>query len=269
MNRTIGIAGMGWLGKPFARHLMTLGFRVKGSVTSIEKAIDLNKKGFEVFPIELNEHSVAGEPQGFLKDCSTLVIMIPPGLRRNTGSNYVLKMSHFLSEIERSDVENVILVSSTSVYDDAQGSVTEKQVPLPQSDAGRQLFQVEQLFFNASFINTSIVRFGGLIGGTRQPVKFLAGRKELRNGEAPVNLIGREDCIGILSEIISQNAFGHIFNGVHPDHPSKKAYYTSAAKKMELEPPSYTNEETDALFKEVNSENLEHILGYTFKEAIQ
>jgi len=268
MNKTIGIAGMGWLGKPFVQRLTTLGFRVKGSVTSIEKATDLNKRGFEVLPVELREDRVAGEPQGFLKHCSILIVMIPPGLRRYTGSDYVLKMSHFLSEIETSDVEKVILVSSTSVYDDSQGTVTEKDEPQPQSDAGKQLLQVEQLFLNAPFIETSVVRFGGLIGGNRQPVKYLAGRKDLRNGEAPVNLIQREDCIGILSEIILKDAFGHIFNGVHPDHPSKKSYYTSAAKKLDLDPPSYANETNESIFKEVNSINLSSVLAYQFSKSL-
>ena len=268
MNKTIAVAGMGWLGKPFSQHLSNLGFRVKGSVTSIEKATDLNKRGFEVFPVELGEDAVAGEPQGFLKDCSVLAVMIPPGLRRHTGSDYVLKMSHFLSEVAQSNVENVILVSSTSVYDDAQGTVTEKDEPLPQTEAGKQLFQVEQLFFNAPFIKTSVVRFGGLIGGSRQPVKYLAGRKDLRNGDAPVNLIQRQDCIHILSKIILKEAYGHIFNAVHPDHPSKKSYYTSAAKRMDLDPPSYSNESTETIYKTVNSVSISTVLNYQFSTPI-
>jgi len=78
-----------------------------------------------------------------------------------------------------------------------------------------------------------------LYGGSRNPVRFLAGRKDLNNGTAPVNLIHREDCIGILKAIIGQDAFGYIFNAVIPQHPSKKEYYTKQAVTLGLEPPTY------------------------------
>ena len=192
--------------------------------------------------------------------------MIPPGLRRGTGADYVLKMTHFLEAIEKAKVSKCILISSTSVYGDAQGKVTEADAPIPETEAGRQLLQVEQLFFTASF-KTTIVRFGGLIGGSRQPVRYLAGRENLSNGKAPVNLIYREDCIGILTAILQQDGFGHIFNGVHPAHPAKEIYYPKVAAALGLEPPKYASEKTTT-FKEVHSVNLLAILDYRFKKEL-
>lgn len=264
MSKTIAIAGMGWLGKSFAQHLMTLGYSVKGSVTSLKKATQLQKNGFDAYVLEISEGGVTGFTDSFLKKVNVLTIMIPPGLRRDTGADYVLKMSHFLSEIEQSEIRKVLLVSSTSVYDDSQGMVTEKTLPDPTSQAGKQLLQVEQLFFNAPFITTSIVRFGGLFNETRQPVRYLAGRKELRGGNAPVNLIHRKDCISILSEIIKQDVFGKIFNAVAPHHPIKKEYYQSKAVALGLEPPCYSEEKPNEVFKQVDSVHLETILNYAF-----
>jgi len=229
MSKTIGIAGLGWLGLPLAQRLQFLGFQVKGTVTQLEKATALQKKGFNAYPLTLTERGIQGSTDAFLKDIETLIIMIPPGLRRGTGADYVLKMTYFLEAIEASEIQHCIFISSTSVYGDAQQKVNEGDIPKPDTEAGRQLLQVEQLFFNASF-TTSIVRFGGLLGGSRQPVRYLAGREGLNNGDAPVNLIHREDCIGILIKIIKQQAFGHIFNAVHPEHPSKKTYYVQKAK---------------------------------------
>jgi len=194
--------------------------------------------------------------------------MIPPGLRRNTGADYVLKMSHLLTEILKSKVANIVFISSTSVYDDTQGKVTEKQVPLPGTQAAKQLFQVEQLFFNAPGLITTIVRFGGLIGGARQPVKHLAGRIDLDGGNAPVNLIHKKDCIGIISSIIKQDAYGHIFNAVHPNHPKKKDYYAKKAKELDLIAPEFTKTVLDGPKKQVDSIHLEDIIGYRFKEKL-
>ena len=245
MNKNITIAGLGWLGQPFAAALIKQGYIVKGSVTDATKAKTLSTQGFEAHKVLLTEAGTTGALTTFLKDTDVLAIMIPPGLRRNTGTNYALKMAHFLHEIEASQIKKVILVSSTAVYDDSQGLVTEKIRPNPQSNASKQLYDVEQIFFNTASFECSIVRFGGLYGGNRNPVRFLAGRKGLNNGEAPVNLIHREDCIGILTAIIKQDAFGHIFNAVTPQHPTKKEYYTKQAAILGLEPPHYEKKEDE------------------------
>ncbi|WP_347373687.1 NAD(P)H-binding protein [Aequorivita sp. Q41] len=267
MNKTVAIAGLGWLGQPLAYHLATLGYIVKGSVTSVEKATLLQKNGFEAYRVEFSEMGIDGEINALLDNLEYLIIMIPPGLRKNTGADYVLKMTHFLEAIKKASVTKIILVSSTSVYDDAQGKVTEKDTPAPNTIAGKQLRQVEQLFSNSDAFQTTIVRFGGLLGGSRQPVKYLAGRKDLADGNAPVNLIDRKDCINILVAVLKKDAFGTIFNAVNPSHPKKADYYIEKAKALGLDPPTFavTSEEE---FKQVDSENLPAILNYTFQYSI-
>ena len=266
MSKTIGIAGLGWLGLSLAQRLQNLGFRVKGSVTQLEKAAKLQAKGFDAYSVTISEAGVAGSVQSFLKNVDILILMIPPGLRRNTGADYILKMSHFLKEIEASNITKCIFISSTSVYSDPQGHVTEASTPEPDSEAGRQLFQVEQLFFNAGF-EASIVRFGGLLGGSRQPVRYLAGRENLNGGNAPVNLIHREDCIGVLLKIIQKDAFGQIFNAVSPQHPMKKKYYVQKAVELDLDAPSFS-EEILEIYKKVDSLSIPNLLEYTFQKDI-
>jgi nucleoside-diphosphate-sugar epimerase len=268
MNKTIAIAGLGWLGQPLAYRLETLGYAVKGSVTSIEKATKLQKSGFDVYPVETSESGVEGEIKTLLNKTDCLILMIPPGLRRNTGADYVLKMTHLFEAIKESSVSKIILVSSTSVYDDSQGKVTEKDEPKPQTIAGKQLRQVEELFFNSEELQTTIVRFGGLIGGSRQPAKYLAGRKDLADGNAPVNLIHRDDCIHILIKILKQDAFGKVFNAVNPNHPKKSDYYIQKTKELGLEPPTFAETDLNETFKQVDSENLKSILDYSFKTSI-
>jgi nucleoside-diphosphate-sugar epimerase len=268
MSKTVAIAGLGWLGRSFAQRLQILGYHIKGSVTSLQKASTLQQSGIDTFQVEISETGVTGSVQAFLMNTDYLVIMIPPGLGRNTGADYVLKMTHFLAEIEKSSVTKVILVSSTSVYNDTQGIVTEKTIPKPASLAGKQLLEVENMFFSSKKLKVSIVRFGGLFGGSRQPARYLAGRKALRNGNAPVNLIHRDDCIGILLEIIKQEAFGHLFNAVIPQHPLKATYYTKKTKELGLAPPSYSQAIEDEAFKQVDSERIDLVLGYTFTQNL-
>ena len=148
-----------------------------------------------------------------------------------------------------------------------KGKSQRKTYPVPNPTRARQLYDVEQIFLNAAAFKTSIVRFGGLYGDNRNPVKFLAGRKDLSNGSAPVNLIHREDCIGILLAIIQQDAFGHIFNAVSPEHPTKQAYYHKQAELLNLQPPEY-KEDISGTFKQVDSEHLSKVLAYDFKKKL-
>lgn len=258
--------GLGWLGVSLAQQLRFWGYSVKGTVTTHEKAEAFRSKGLDAFEVFVTEQGVQGQAQPFLENLDIVIVMIPPGLRRHSGSDYVLKMSHLLEEIEQAGVPKCIFISSTSVYGDEQGRVTESDAPKPETEAGRQLLQVEQLFFTAPF-KTSIVRFGGLLGGSRQPVRYLAGRTQLSGGKAPVNLIQREDCIGILMAIIQKDAFGHIFNAVHPDHPEKDVYYISKAEELGLSAPSY-REEDSTTYKEVHSVNVPQLLKYEFKKGL-
>lgn len=268
INKTVSIAGLGWLGQPLAVKLTSLGYTVKGSVTSLDKAMKLQKKGINAFPVQISESGIHGEIKALLRDVDYLMIMIPPGLRGNTGADYVLKMTHLLREIRISGIEKVILVSSTSVYDDSQGQVMEKDEPKPQTIAGKQLRQVEELFIHSTGLQTTVVRFGGLIGGSRQPARYLEGRKDLNDANAPVNLIHRQDCIGILTEILKQDAFGYVFNAVNPEHPKKAEYYIHKANELGLEPPHFSEPDLEDIFKQVDSNNLKEILGYEFMKEI-
>ncbi|MAB58843.1 MAG: NAD(P)-dependent oxidoreductase [Aequorivita sp.] len=267
-NKTIAIAGLGWLGQPLAYRLATLGYTVKGSVTTVAKAALLQQNGFDAYPVEISENGIEGEVLALLKNVDYLLIMIPPGLRKNTGADYVLKMVHLLSAINESAVKKIVLVSSTSVYDDSQGRVTERDEPKPETIAGKQLRQVEELFMNAEGLQTTVVRFGGLIGGSRNPVKYLAGRKDLADGNAPVNLIHRDDCINILVEILKNDAFGTVFNAVNPNHPKKAEYYIQKAKELGLEAPTFAEAVSNETFKQVDSVNLKSVLDYSFRTSI-
>jgi hypothetical protein len=55
--------------------------------------------------------------------------------------------------------------------------------------------------------------------------RFLAGKENLDNPNAPINLIHQKDCIGIIIKIAKQ-AWETTFNAATPYHPSRETYYT-------------------------------------------
>ena len=259
--------GCGWLGLPLASFLVKKGYTVRGTTTSETKIPFLEENGIKAYLISLGEAAVEGDIGSFLNGLDTLVINIPPSLRKGNTSNYVLKLKGLLKYIRSAGIPKVIFVSSTSVYGVERGKVSEETLPNPDSESGKQLLEVENLFMGDQNLKITIIRFGGLIGPGRHPVNFLSGRKDLKNGHHPVNLIHLEDCIRMIVAILENGWWNVLFNGVYPEHPSKKNYYSLVAEKKGL-PALHYKEESDALEgKIVESPSLEE-RGFTFSKGI-
>lgn len=261
----ISILGCGWLGFPLAKSMLETGFSVKGSTTSTEKVELLEGCGIEPFQIILSEKQIIGDISNFLQDSETLVLDIPPRLRSTESENFVSKIEILIPFIERSEVKNVLFISSTSVYGDANsGSIDENSLLNPETESGKQLVQVEQVLKQNSFFKTTILRFGGLIGEDRHPVYHLSGRQNIENPNAPINLIHRDDCIGIITSIVQKNLWPETFNAVAPFHPTRKEYYSRKADALGLELPIFKSE-SQLSGKIILSDKIQMVAGYTFK----
>ena len=265
--KQISILGCGWLGLPLAKSLLEKGFLVKGSTTSIEKISILKNNGITPFQISLGEDKIEGEIDLFLANSEILIIDIPPKLRGDSKENFVGKIKNLIPFIEKSSVEKVVFVSSTSVYSDDNSTITEAFKPNPDSESGKQLVESEKILQSNSNFKTTILRFGGLIGENRHPIKFLAGKINIENPNAPINLIHQEDCIGIITSIIKHEIFGETFNAVAPFHPTRKEYYIQKAITNGLPLPEF-DESKPSVGKLILSTKIEEVLGYTFKKEL-
>ncbi|MBU2947979.1 NAD(P)H-binding protein [Zobellia uliginosa] len=267
MNKDIAIMGCGWLGLPLAKKFINEGYEVNGTTTSEEKLPLLSKEGIQPFLITLSETKITGDISSFLSKVHVLIINVPPKLRGNHKENYVRKMELVLEAMKPSNIKHVVFVSSTSVYGDIDGEVTEETTPKPSTESGKQLLACEQLFLKQPEIETTIIRFGGLIGINRNPVTMLSKRKNLKNGNAPINLIHLNDCIGIIYKSVEENWGTELINGVYPYHPSKKDYYTLQAIKNNIEAPEYT-EDIPKKGKLIHSYTLTNVKGFKFTTTL-
>ncbi|WP_194528978.1 SDR family oxidoreductase [Zobellia roscoffensis] len=267
MNKNIAIMGCGWLGLPLAKKFIEKGYTVNGSTTSEEKLDLLSTEGIQPFIISLSETKITGDINSFLNNANVLIINVPPKLRGTNNENYVKKMLLVLHALESSTVENVIFVSSTSVYGDIDGEVTEETTPQPSTESGRQLLECEQLFQNQPGLQTTIIRFGGLIGPNRNPVTMLSKRKNLKNGNAPINLIHLNDCIRVIYKSVHENWTPGLLNAVFPYHPSKKEYYTLQAIKNKLQLPKYNNDK-EKKGKLIHSYTLTNVKNFKFTTTL-
>ena len=261
--KQISILGCGWLGMPLAKSLLEKGFSVKGSTTSLEKISAIESNGIQPFQIELSETEIKGEIDSFLKNSEILIIDIPPKLRSISSENFVKKIQNLIPFIEKYKIKKVLFISSTSVYSDKNKIITEQTKPNPETESGKQLLETETILQSNTNFKTTVIRFGGLIGEDRHPIHFLAGRKNIENPEAPINLIHQEDCIGIIEAIVKQECWNETFNAVAPYHPTRKDYYSKKAQQLNILAPKFEVEKNTS-GKIIRSDKLITELNYNF-----
>lgn len=264
----ISILGCGWLGFPLAKALIKNGNSVNGSTTSENKLAILKDAKVNPFLINIESEGISENINSFLAESEILIINIPPKLRAVDPSSekkiFVEKIKNLIPFIEKSTINKVLFVSSTSVYGDDNGFIKEENIPNPETESGKQLLLAENLLQQNQNFETTILRFGGLIGEDRHPIKFLAGKENLENPDAPVNLIHQNDCIAIIEAIINQSKWNEVFNAVAPFHPTRKEYYIQKAAEMNLSLPKFSSEKSN-IKKTISSEKIENILNYKFK----
>jgi nucleoside-diphosphate-sugar epimerase len=264
--KQISILGCGWLGFPLAESLIGKGFSVKGSTTSLKKILDMRKAGIEAFKIVVSGSGIDGNMTSFLENSEILIIDIPPKLRGDLPENFVNKIKKIIPFIKAAKIQKVIFISSTAVYNDDYSTVTETTQTNPDTESGKQLVAAEKLFFVNMFdFSTTKVRFGGLIGEDRHPVYHLAGKQNLGNPRAAVNLIHQIDCIGIIEKIIEKECWNQTFNAVAPFHPKREEYYTQKAAELGLPLPVFSENPT-SFGKIIHANLVESELNYKFQK---
>jgi nucleoside-diphosphate-sugar epimerase len=260
---SISILGCGWLGLPLADHLIKEGFKVKGSVTKQEKLTLLERKGIIPFHLHLTDVSITGSGSRDFFDSDLLIINIPPGRKADVVQYHKAQIQQLTKAISGSTIKQVIFISSSAVYPDLNREMVETESSPALKNSGKALLEAESILRSEKQFVTTVIRFCGLIGPGRHPGKFLAGKKEVTNGGAPVNLIHRDDCIALISGIIRQQAWGELFNACADLHPSRKEFYTKAITQLELEVPAFSDEK--GAYKIINSHKIKKRLAYAFK----
>ncbi|MGY6649303.1 NAD(P)-binding domain-containing protein [Wenyingzhuangia sp. IMCC45574] len=255
-NKVFSILGCGWLGLPLAESLVNSGFTVKGSTTTVEKCETLLNKDIQPYVLMVDE-DIEGNLEHFLQS-DILLINVPYRKQRS----FIKSYQKLVEAIEISTVKHVIFISSTSVYADINDEVTEKE-PFKINSAKKDLIALEKLFQNNPNFDTTVIRFAGLIGGTRNPGNFFKEDRIVENALSKVNLIHLEDCIEIIKAIVDKEKWNTTFNAAASTHPTKANYYKKATEMVGKKPATFKEELKS--FKVISNQKLIDELDYTFK----
>jgi nucleoside-diphosphate-sugar epimerase len=261
-DKTISILGCGWLGLPLARHFIGQGYKVKGSSTNAAKLELLEKEGIAPYLVNVTDKTVEGDLQELLAETDILIINFPPKRIPDIEAVHPRQIGLVLEQV--APQQKVLFVSSTSVYQNTNEMVTEEMELHPEKASGKALVKAEELLQTRLGERLSILRLAGLVGYDRLPGRFLANKKDVKNGAAPINVIHQDDCIGLIVQLIAQQKWGEVYNGCADEHPLRRDYYTRAAEKIGLQPPHFAQGEPMA-FKIVSNEKSKKDLGYTYQ----
>ncbi len=256
--KKVSIIGLGWFGMELARS-MAGRWEVVGTKTKLPSS---SPEGITIYPMVLSP-----EPQSkFLDeifDADTAVVNIPPSME-GLADNYQKAISAMVEKVIASRVGHLVFLSSTGVFGSSQTVVDEDSVPEPDREAGRILREVELHLINSFPTRLSIVRPGGLVGGDRQPAKYLAGRRDVKGANHPVNLVHRDDLVRLVEAIIDKELDQTVFHALAAGHPRKEDYYKAMARKMGLPVPQFdSNDLTKG--KEIHGEKSKAWTGVEFR----
>ncbi len=260
--KKVSILGCGWLGTALARHLAAQGCEVKGSTTHQERFKPILEAGATPFLIKLLPAPEGDSLDSFL-DADVLVISLSPFPKEEAiESFHGTQVKHIKDAVERLPINKVIYISSTSVYPDSNSIVGENHNTSKEPKARGILLAEDTLRINTK-LDCTVLRCGGLMGYDRVPGRYFAGKKDLPNGEAPVNYVHRDDVVKVIETVLQKEVWNAVFNVVAPKHPSRRAVFLKNAEDFGFPAPTF-DKKAPFTYRIVSSEKLQNKLAYEF-----
>ncbi|ASS49269.1 MAG: hypothetical protein A3D31_03910 [Candidatus Fluviicola riflensis] len=244
------VVGTGWLGGPLAGSLAEKGHSVTGTRRSVTL---MAKRAYRLIAYPPANRLLKEE----LKETDVVILAFPPN--RSSVDQYTNDCIAVCKLI--SPGCKVILTSSTSVYEVKSGTCFEEDLVYNPESTNR-IHRAEHTLRELLKDRLTIVRFAGLIGPNRHPVRNMIKSGILYSVNQPVNLIHQQDAVGLIEYVIENQLWGETINGCAPQHPTRGAYYTCMANQLELTPPLF--EDTPGESKLVSPEKSLK-LGYVYQ----
>jgi nucleoside-diphosphate-sugar epimerase len=241
--KSISIVGLGWLGNACADYFLCKNYAIKATKTSLS-----HLEQFPIYAYKLGEE--------FPKEAVSDIVIICIASRNSL-------LEHFeklFFDLKKLGAKKIILMSSTSVYQQVHGECKETD-HLTVQELGNMQLSIANSLINM-FPNSVLLRLAGLVGPNRHPAKFLAGKKNVGNPDQFVNLVHQQDIIHIIEECIEQDFIG-VLNVCSSIHYTRKEFYTKVCEKAKLIVPEFTEGNTEPI-RFVSNEKSKRILKYTY-----
>ncbi|EKT61872.1 SDR family oxidoreductase [Providencia burhodogranariea] len=263
--KKVAIVGLGWLGLPLARALLSDDIEVTGTKTTPDGIAAARAMGIDCYSLQLTPELIcdADDLQQLLDGTDALIVLLPPS--KINVADYIDAVQQLVDTALVFHVPRVIFTSSTSVYGSASGEIDENSDLQAETASAQALIKVENWLHDLPNISVDILRLAGLVGNNRHAGRFLAGKKSLKGATQPVNIVHQDDVIEAIRLLLKQPQGGHVYNLCAPEHPTRANFYRQATQSLNLELPEFAKEGEGVAGKEVNGNCICEELGFEYQ----
>lgn len=263
--KKVAIVGLGWLGMPLGLSLMARGWQVTGSKTTLDGVEAARMCGIESYQLRLEPQLVCdADDLAALMNVDALVLTLP-ARRSGPGDDFYLQaVQEIVDTALAHHIPRIIFTSSTSVYGNRSGTLKENAPREPETASGRVLKELEDWLHNLPGTSVDILRLAGLVGPSRHPGRFFAG-KSAPDGQHGVNLVHLQDVIAAIELLLQAPKGGHIYNICAPQHPARDVFYPQMARELGLAAPVFSDSPNGGAGKIIDGNRICHELGFEYQ----
>lgn len=243
-HKHLGIIGCGWLGKATAQLFIQENWQVRGTARTEDALKHLEKNNISAFRYVLGDSKE--KLSAFFSALDLLIISVPPGLKHQSASEYLIHLSLLGQQMQAGLREHtrVLFVSSTGVYPTSGGPYCETSQWKTNSEKSEYLLKAEEVIAQLPF-ESCVLRLAGLVGKDRDPMYTLSKKNNLKGGNLAANLIHQQDAARLLLHLGTLQELPTLVNGVFPQKIKKGIFYAKKAQQLNIAAPKYTDTDLD------------------------
>jgi nucleoside-diphosphate-sugar epimerase len=271
------IVGCGYVGLPLGIELVRLGHEVFGLRRSADHQEELRRHGIQPLVADITRSSDLSALPGKFDWVVNLVSSTRGGVEEYR-SVYYDGTRNLMEWLRAAPPKKFVYTSSTSVYAQADGSAVKESSPAePIVETSKVLVETERLLLDAaknSAFPAVVLRVAGIYGPERGHLflQYLKNQAKMSDkGERLLNMIHRDDVIGIILAALKDGRAGEIYNVVDDEPVREITFFTWLSESLGKWMPPFATPEENAnrkrgqTNKKVSNRRLKMELGYQFK----
>lgn len=271
------IIGCGYVGTALGAELARQGHEVFGVRRANENADELQNAGIKPLIADVTKPAeLAALPGPF--DWVVNCVSSTRGGVEEYRAVYLEGTRNLIEWLAAAPPKKFVYTSSTSVYGQTDGSAVKESSPTePASETSRVLVETEKLLLDAAQqkkIPAVILRVAGIYGPERGHLflQYLKNEAKIAGkGERIINMIHRDDLVGVIIAALKNGRPGEIYNAVDDEPVAQIHFFRWLSETLGKWMPPFATEEENAerkrglTNKKVQNRRLKMELGYQFK----
>jgi nucleoside-diphosphate-sugar epimerase len=271
------IVGCGYVGVALGADLVKQGHEVFGLRRNATGEAELKEAGIRLLVADITQPAALVPLPGPFDWVVNTVSSTKGGVEEYR-EVYLQGTRHLIEWLAPMPLKKFVYTSSTSVYGQSDGALVKETSPTePASPTSQVLVETEQLLLAAMRSRNFpavILRVAGIYGPARGHLFLQYLRNEAKiegKGERIINMIHRDDLVGLIQAALKDGRAGEIYNAVDDEPVAQVHFFRWLSETLGKWMPPFASATESAARKrgvtnkKVSNRKLKMELGYPFK----